>query len=49
MIAEASDAKKNSTFLSSRGSNSDVEPVLGKVGYSGFPCGRYSTISFISR
>lgn len=46
MIAEASEAKKNSTFLSSKGSNSDVDPVLGRVaGNSGFPCGRYSTIS----
>lgn len=42
MIAEASDAKKYSTCLSSNGSNSEVDPVLGKEGNSGGPCGRYS-------
>lgn len=42
MIADASDAKKYSTCLSSNGSNSEVDPVRGRVGYSSFPCGRYS-------
>lgn len=44
ITAEASEAKKYSTCLSSKGSNSEVDPVLGNVWKSGFPCGRYSTI-----
>lgn len=39
MTAEASDAKKYSTSLSSKGWNSEVDSVLGSMGSSLRPCG----------
>jgi hypothetical protein len=41
-MADASEAKKYSTCLSSSGSNSEVDSDLGKTGKSLRPCGRCS-------